>query len=397
MRRSLHGYYAAILPAFLNAVADLRPLVDDIILERFLDVYDVRNEDLREAGFGYTENAEEDPEGLKSLRLCQARYATLRRLLLCCLLSLDANGRSLNATRWRVAISQMELLATESKSQSEKLIMLLGDEESTFPFLGSFGTHFFRIVASKLTILDTGISSPTSPKPASPLAPKTPNSQNRLQNQLRRISTLSNGIRSLQAKLYLLKEDSAQALANPSSEAELSQISASLRDQYETLGTDLQALMQAWESGKQALTKDITRQTRRMSRSSSLGADALLPRIECSGHLESVDEHDTPIDGARDAPSRMSLPLSPPVTEDGSDDNSIADEVFEAVASPKVRERSTLTRDQRVAKMQEDRIVQAELREKRETDVHMMQELQSVMKQRPVPARRTPTGRITSM
>ena len=392
LRRNLRNCYAAIIPTFLHSIANLRPLVDDNILERFLDVYDVRNEDLHEAGLGYTGSIEEeDPDSLKLLRIHQARYATLRRLLLCCLLSLDANGRSSDAARWRSAIIEMECLASATSTQSESLAKLLENEESVCICIRSEHS-----IAYKHTL---EVPSPTSPQQPSPSRANLSRSQSRLQNQLRRISTLSNGIRSLQAKLYLLKEDSTQALANPSSEVELSEISASLRDQYDTLGADLQALMHAWESDKQALAQDITRQTRRMSCSSSQGSDVFSPRISLNGHLESVQENDAGKENSLDVHSPMSLPLSPPATDDGNEDNSATDEVFEAVGSPKVRDRSSMTREQRIAKMQEERVQQASQREKRETDVRMMQELQSVMKKRPVVGqpRRTPNGRVTSI
>lgn len=135
LRRNLRACYAAVLPAFLSAIGNLRPLVDDNTLERFLDVYDVRNDDLQEAGCGYTEEMEEeDPESLKFLRVHQSRYATLRRLLLCCLLSLEANGRGLDATRWRAAIMEIGRLATVNKNQSESMTTLLSDEDSKFGY-----------------------------------------------------------------------------------------------------------------------------------------------------------------------------------------------------------------------------------------------------------------------
>ena len=223
----------------------------------------------------------------------------------------------------------------------------------------------------------------------------------RVKSQIRRISALSTGIRSLQAKLYLLREDSTRALAEPNSEADLEDVSRSLREQYAALGSDIQTLMHAWEADKNALAQDITRQKQRVSRSSSLtdnDTDRLRPSF--GRMLSSVLEDNIGTSTSRSAspsPGEPRLPLSPPATEDGSDDTGADEEVFEAIASPKVRQRSSLPRELRIAKMHEERERTAEIREKKEASTNMLRELQSVINLRPAAARRTPHGRITSM
>ena len=241
-----------------------------------------------------------------------------------------------------------------------------------------------------------------------PVTPSTPSSPTRnaqtatharVRSQIRRISALSTGIRSLQAKLYLLREDSTRALSAPTSESDLEDVSASLREQYSALGSDLQALMQAWEADKSALNQDINRERRRVSRSSSLTdehTERLRPTL---GRLLSSVDEDAPSTPSRlkPLPGEIQPPLSPPATEDGSDASKTDDEVFEAIASPKVRQKSTMTREQRIIKMQEEREKAAIQKEAREANTHMLRELQSVINLRPPVGKRTPHGRITSM
>ena len=162
----------------------------------------------------------------------------------------------------------------------------------------------------------------------------------------------------------------------------MSTISHSLREQYEGLGTDLESLMRAWEAGKQALAHDISKSERRMSQPNSPD-----PKRASHRSVSSNDSTLAPVSEMRDTfapfPSHGQIPLSPPVTEDGSEDHSTEDEVFEALSSPRTRDRSSLTREERISKMKEDRERFALAKEKREASTSMVKELQSVIKLRP--------------
>lgn len=243
---------------------------------------------------------------------------------------------------------------------SQKLNSLLNDEDREFRLPT-------RRERRMLIVPDP--PSPGSPSRRTSAAMHNNPTRNRVESHVRRINAMSTGIRSLQAKLYLLREESTRALATPNSEEELSELSASLRDQYEGLGADLQALLQAWESGKHALTKDITNQAHRISRSSSISEDGHRRPPSSGSGLPSVSE--------------IPLPLSPPATEDGSDDMNADDEVFEAISSPRLRQRSTMSREERITKMHDERDRFARQREKQELGTNMVRELQSVMKLRP--------------
>lgn len=196
---------------------------------------------------------------------------------------------------------------------------------------------------------------------------------------MRKLNSLSTGIRGLQAKLHVLREESDQHLNDS---GEVSELGANLMIQYESIGLDLKALMQEWEDGKAALAMNIDRNEKRISSMSGL----LSPTISLGG-LTAVEEGGT-LDALKalngETMSRSSLEMS----------SSDVEEVFEAVALP--RPRSTLTREERIVKMKEERVKRESTRDRVEANTHMLRELESVINLRPR-GRTTPTGRVTSI
>lgn len=208
--------------------------------------------------------------------------------------------------------------------------------------------------------------------------PLSPNRE-RWRAQLRKLNSLSSGIRGLQAKLHVLREESDKNLNEAD---DVSELGTSLMIQYESIGIDLKALMREWEDGKAALASNIDRNERRVSSISSV----LSPTFSLGG-VTSVEEGN-PMDALRilngEAPSRSSMDFS----------SSEVEEVYEAVALP--RPRSKLTREDRIVKMKEDRAKRDSLREKAESNTRMLRELESVIRMRPR-GKTAPTGRVTSL
>jgi hypothetical protein len=201
--------------------------------------------------------------------------------------------------------------------------------------------------------------------PVTPKIPLTP-SRERWRAQLRKLNSLSSGIRGLQAKLHVLREESDRNLNDTE---DVSELGTNLMIQYESIGIDLKALMQEWEDGKAALASNIDRNERRISSISGM----LSPTTSLSG-LTAVDDGNA-WDALKilngEARSRSSMDFS----------SSDAEEVFEAVALP--RQRSTFTREERIWKMKEDRMRKASMKSKKEANTHMLRELESVIKLRP--------------
>lgn len=172
--------------------------------------------------------------------------------------------------------------------------------------------------------------------------------------------------------MHILREESDRTLDESE---DVTELGSNLMSQYESIGTDLRALMQEWESGKVALALNIDRRK-------SLSSNGLLSPTSSLGGTTAFEG--SPSDALRvlngDDKSRSSMDVSE------------EEEIFEAIAAP--RQRSTLSREERVKMMKQDRVRQAEVREKAESNTYMMKELEEVIRVRP---RGRTTGRITSL
>lgn len=218
--------------------------------------------------------------------------------------------------------------------------------------------------------------------PTTPKLPLTPGRE-RARAQLRKLNTLSSGIRGLQAKLHVLREESDKSL---NATEDVSELGSSLMMQYESIGIDLNALMQEWEDGKAALVVNIDRNEKRVS--SMCG---MISPASSLGGVTAVEEG-TAADALRtlngENRSRYSFEMS------GSE----VEEVFEAIAIP--RQRSKLTREERIVKMKEDRVKRESMRDRADANTNMLRELESVINLRPRPKPRPqtlPAGRVTSI
>jgi hypothetical protein len=156
--------------------------------------------------------------------------------------------------------------------------------------------------------------------------------------------------------------------------------------QSESLGNDLRNLQQTYETWKLALSPSSNDSSRRISLASSG-----MRSPSGFGSLWSVDE----IMSSAGNPADALRILNGDESADGSETSpragsSADEEVFEAVALPRVRR--TMTRDQKINWMQEEEMKRAHAREQRMSSTNMMRELESVMRERS--SKRMSTGRI---
>lgn len=217
--------------------------------------------------------------------------------------------------------------------------------------------------------------------PPSPRVKVSPN-KDRHRAQLRRLNSLSQGIRGLHAKMNLIKEESGASVERTSEDTDFG---ATLTTLYESIGTDLRGLLQEWEAGKSSLLASIENPDRLSRPPSTLK----LPSSPTSslGGVTAVDG--SPAAALRALTGEEHDPHIP------SPDNNMDDnEVFEAVAMP--RKRTSMTREERISRMKEDRAKHAAARERMDANTNMLRELETVIKFRP----RGSTGskpRVTSM
>lgn len=203
-----------------------------------------------------------------------------------------------------------------------------------------------------------------------------------MRSQIRKLSSLSQGIRGLQAKMHVLREESDKLLDNTD---DVAQSRPNLLLQYDSIGEDLKFLLRDWEQGRAALVSNIGRKHNR--RSSSLpGKTIPLSPTPSLGGLIAVESSPTgPLHPCSGHPSTSRSRSSTTTSSSG-------EEVFEAVALP--RQRSTLTREERLAKLKEERVRQAIAKGKADANTHMLKELEMVIRLRP---RGRTTGRMTSI
>ncbi|KAI9720455.1 MAG: hypothetical protein M1812_002961 [Candelaria pacifica] len=351
LRRALHNCTASLLPLYRNASAILRPLAEEIDLERYYDIYDISTSDIEEAGLAYSYDEFDDAEALKALKALLYRLLVTRKMILCCLLALEADGGKPDFTRWSTAVEQIGDLSAATVGVSSKIRRILSE-----------GEHF--------------------PLPPSPKLPVSPGRE-KVRSQLRKLGTLSQGIRSLQAKMHILREESDRTL---SESEDVTELGSNLMAQYESIGSDLQSLMQEWESGKIALALNIDRRK-------SLSSTGLLSPTSSLGGTTAFEG--SPSDALRVLNGEeTSLRSSMEASSNNSSSSSEEEEVFEAISLITPRQRSTLSRSERIVKMKLERTRQIEIKEKAMENTTMIKELEQVIKSRP---RGRTKGRITSL
>ena len=352
LRRSVATSLEALTTPYYKAYQTLKEYTNDVEIEKYYDMYEISQSDLHdvEQSGPATEPDTGEADTLKAIKSRLLRLHLARKLFLCSLLALDADGGHCDFKIWPVATEYMRRFGCITAKCASELEQSLGDE------------HVFPVPATPKTV-----SSPA---------------QERLRGQMRKLGSLSSGIRGLQAKMQLLREESEIAL---NESEEMTDLGSNLLEQYDSLGEDLKILMQEWEEGRAALAVNIDKNEHRLSMSPRNSLVPMSPTLSLGG-LTAVSgsprEALKVIDGnAMHSRSRSNTDIS----------NS-SDEIFEAIAAP--QRKNTLTREERIAKMKEDRVRREVALEKAQASTHMLKELETVIKLRP---RGRTTGREASV
>lgn len=179
--------------------------------------------------------------------------------------------------------------------------------------------------------------------------------------------------------MHLLREDAEKlASSSPSSPA-------TMTARYESIGTELKDLLEEWQEGRAVFTTSIGTSNNRLSLPAVSKTTPSSPTMSLGGL--------TAVEGSPPDVLRSLNGYGPCHRASSSTATSSAEEeVFEAIALP--RQQSTLSREERIAKMKEDRVRHAMAKSEAEASTHMLKELETVIKLRP---RGRTTGRITSV
>lgn len=329
-----------MLERYIRSQHILQPLTDDINLAKYYDIYDISLEELAEAESCLAERSTDDQYSLRALRTLFGRLYSVRKSILCCLLALGADGGGSDLERWSMAVEQMRNLAEVTSKNIRRMTNILSEED--------------RDVI-----------------PPSPLPTASPN-RDALKAQYRRLNSLSQGIRALHAKMHVIREESSSNLDG----ADTSDLEATLIAQYDSIGTDIRSLLQEWEAGKSALVNSFDRQSvaDRYSRQSST-LTPMSPTPSLSGITAVEGDPSDALKALNGEVSRPDINVTDAAEEE---------EIFEAVALPsRSNKRSSLSREERIARVKEDRAKQAAARERTDANTTMLRELEMVIKQRP--------------
>lgn len=354
---------------FRQAFQATSPLDLEDDLEKYYDIYEVSRSDIQDAeGDPIPASAEDDAETLKALKLGFQKLHINRKLYLCSLLALDADGSRAEFRTWSAVNDCLQKLALQTARVTSDIDEVLGEEEGpqsqSLQLSSSADRHLL------------GFLIPLTPK--IPLTPR----RERMRSQMRKLSSLSQGIRGLQAKMHLLRDESDRILIESTKVTELG---SNLLTQYDSIGEDLKGLMSEWEDGRTALAANIGKNEHGLSLSPNMMLAPLSPTSSLGGL--------TAVGGSPpDALKALDGYPKPPRSRSSTTASSSGEEIFEAVAIP--RPKSCLTREERIAKLREDRVRQTITKGKADANTHMLRELETVIKLRP---RGRTTGRITSI
>lgn len=354
-----------MLERYIQSQNKLRPLTDEANLAKYYDIYDIALEDLEAIETTLSQRSMDDQYSLRSLRESFGKLYTVRKSVLCCLLALSADGGGSDIARWSSAVEEMRELAAVTGSSMAKMANILNEEDRKYP------PHTMSVTA-ELRLIFSGDVIPPSPLPsASP-------SKEHMRAQFRRLNSLSQGVRALHAKMHIVSEESNANLE----QSEAGEFEASLLVQYDSIGSDIRALLQEWELGKAAFVHSQDRlSVGDFSRPPS-SAFPLSPTPSLGGI--------TAVEGSPTDALKALNGERPDLTHSFEDE-----EIFEAVVLPASRnKRASLTRDERLARVREARASKAAVQEKANAKTNMLKELEMVIQQRP---RNNTSKRVTSI
>lgn len=171
--------------------------------------------------------------------------------------------------------------------------------------------------------------------------------------------------------MHVIREESSANLER----TDTGEFEANLLAQYESIGTDIRGLLQEWEVGKSAMLSNFDKPSPspRPSRPSSVLKSPLSPSPSIGG---STAVEGSPADALKALNGDNGSDLGEGQVID-------AEEIFEAVALPPRNKRSSLTRQERIARVKEDRAKQAAARDRLDANTTMLKELEMVIQQRP--------------
>ena len=362
LRNALADGLRLVHSRFIASHCALQPFCDPEDVSRYHEIYDVSPQDMAQVEDGFSASFQ-DQTSLKGLRYIIRLVFVARQILLCDLLTISPHFGRPGTDTWQPVLRAVQSIAGQLQQTAESLENALAAEDKR-----AWGEGAVRSEKGGANEGDGGAPNP----------PSTPGRERAIA-QLRRLDNLSHGVRTLHAKTLLLRDEANALLQTAQDNAE---VSAALSKQYETIGAEIRGLLAEWENGRHAMLLSVDPFNRFSSRSSS-GMRSPMSPVSSIGGVTAVEG--SPADALRALTGEIPR-------KDGPEHSTSDEEVFEAIAMP--RKRMSMTREEKMAKMQEDRRKRATLQERTDANTNMLRELETVIKLRP---RGHATPRVTSV
>lgn len=124
-----------MLSPYCKAYQNLRPLAEEVDLEKYYDIYEISRTDMDEAmEFANVEYFDsEEANSLTALKIALQKLHMIRKLFLCNLLALDADSGKLDFPRWAAATDTIRQISAETAKMTRTIDDILREEESKSP------------------------------------------------------------------------------------------------------------------------------------------------------------------------------------------------------------------------------------------------------------------------
>lgn len=365
--RELRALLALSLTAgisqFVQAHNTVQPFVHDLDLQRYHDIYEVSIPEYTEAIKLANGMGPDVRDSLKELRFLFRLHVVARKVFLCDLLALRPGSCWYNIQLWHGVLHSLQDLVSANSHAAHELGAATARE--------AYGDPAPPATSEEGDVPDDDHSSGGLVTPQ----------KLHVKAQMRRFDAVANGIRSLNAKVHLLRQELTSLAENEGGGA--TTVSAAVTKHYEQLGADIRGLLVEWERGRNTMFLHVNVDSDSSYSRTSSGLRSPISPSPSLGGLTMVDG------GPADA-----LRLLNGEDRKPTDHGALDEEVFEAVATPRKRMSLALTREEKLARLQEDRKKRATLCEQAENTTNMLRELQMVIKHRP---HARSSSRITSI
>lgn len=130
LRRAVQRSLLPLVTSYYKAFEGARPLAVEGDLEKYYDIYEISRSDIQEAEDVPVHLADkDDTETLKALKLAFQKLHINRKLYLCSLLALSADGSRSDFRTWSAASESLEHVASETARMTDNIDEILSEEE----------------------------------------------------------------------------------------------------------------------------------------------------------------------------------------------------------------------------------------------------------------------------